>query len=188
MSAEQSDTVSTDHETVPVELRGVDDADDATLSDVWVAEQPIGNLLDSCRQTISTLETRQEELEAENEQLRDRIATLEGRVTPDPSSKDYDEKTRDEKVREVRLSCARKATQQGGKGSLEYTDVLTLFDHRPSAGHAYTLLRLAAELAGFSYVKRDGENDQLRVTLDDVKDDSIFHGVNKDHNNEGPQQ
>lgn len=121
---------------------------------------------------------RIEELEAENEELRERIATLEGRVTPDPSTKEYDEMSRDERVRQVRLSCARKATNNSGKAAIDYNDVLTLFDFHPSAGYAYKLLKIAGELDGFTHEKREGENNRLCVRMDAVNDESVFHAVN----------
>lgn len=181
MSTNQSsgDSIDSAHETVPVELRGADSVEDASLSDVWVAGNPIGKLLHSCRETIDDLKTQQDELKAENQQLRERVASLEGRVTPDPTAKEYDEMSRDERVRAVRLSCARKAANNKGKASYDYNDVDTLLDHHPSTGYCFKLLKLAAGLDGFEYEKRSDGNDRLIVTLDDVKDESILHTVNK---------
>lgn len=124
-------------------------------------------------------------LQAENEELRERVATLEGRVTPDPSTKDYDEMSRDERVRQIRLSCARKAENNGGKAAIDYNNVMTLFDYHPSVGYAYKLLKLAGELDGFTHEKRTNGNDRLCVNLDEVNDESVFHAVNKDKRKEG---
>lgn len=184
MSADNSE-----YETIELEVRSNDGGENPNMTDVWVAGQPIGTLIERALQKTKTLEDENKQLRGQVTTLEERVATLEGRVTPDPSSKDYDSKTRAEKVREVRLSCVSSAKQNNrGKGSLEYTDVMTLFDHRPSAGHAYTLLKLAADMAGFEYEKRDGKNDRLRVTLADVNDETVFHGVNKPQNNEGGSQ
>ncbi|WP_248908130.1 bZIP transcription factor [Halocatena marina] len=179
MSTDHSHPDAAGNRTIPVELRGVDALEEVSLGDIWVAGQPIGILVEKSLERSKELEQRYEELEAENQRLRERIATLEGRVVPDPTTKDYEEKTRDEKVREVRLSCARKATNNSGKASIDYNDVMTLFDHHPSVGHTYTLLKRAATLDGFDYEKRDDGNDRLCVNLDDVKDESVFHAVNK---------
>jgi hypothetical protein len=126
-----------------------------------------------------------ETLEAETADLRDRIATLEGHVTPDPATKEYDEKTRDERVREVRLTIARTASNNGGKAAMDYNDVLMLFNGHPSPGYAYKLLELAANLDGFDYEKREGANDRLCVNMAAVNDEAVFHAVNKDESGEG---
>lgn len=130
---------------------------------------------------VNDKDDRIDELEAENEELRTRVEQLESRA-PDPATKDYDDKTREEKVSEVRVSCCRKAQQNGGGAAIDYNDVMTLFDHHPSAGHTYKLLQLAANLGGFSYEKRDGANDRLRVDLTAVKDEAVLSRVNKDVN------
>lgn len=130
---------------------------------------------------VNEKDDRIDDLEAANEELRTRIEELESRA-PDPATKDYSSKTREEKVGEVRVSCCRKAQQNGGKAAIDYNDVLTLFDHQPSAGHSYTLLKLAANLGGFSYEERDGNNDRLQVDLTAVKDEAVLSRVNKDMN------
>lgn len=130
---------------------------------------------------VNKKDDRIDDLEAENEELRTRVEQLESRA-PDPATKDYSDKTREEKVSEVRVSCCRKAQQNGGGAAIDYNDVMTLFDHHPSAGHTYKLLKLAANLGGFSYEKRDGANDRLRVDLTAVKDETVLSRVNKDVN------
>lgn len=134
---------------------------------------------------VNEKDERIETLETELDDLRERLATLEGRVTPDPTTKTYDEKTRDERVREIRLTVARKATQTGGKAAMDYNDVLMLFNGHPSPGYAYKLLTLAANMDGFTYEKREGANDRLCVKMAAVSDESVFHAVNKDEPGEG---
>jgi predicted RNase H-like nuclease (RuvC/YqgF family) len=134
---------------------------------------------------VNEKDERIETLEADLDDLRERLATLEGRVTPDPTTKAYNEKTRDERVREIRLTVARKATQTGGKASMDYNGVLMLFNGHPSPGYAYKLLDLAANMDGFTYEKREGTNDRLCVDMAAVSDESVFHAVNKDEPSEG---
>lgn len=121
---------------------------------------------------------RVENLETENEQLKERVAELEGNVNPDPTNKEYDDLTRDEKVRKVRETLLSEAQQRrNGKAKMDYKGVLLLFDNRPSAGHVYQLMEIAAEEEGFDYVDADGK--AIRVNSNAVKDDGLFHAVNK---------
>lgn len=126
-----------------------------------------------------------EALQAENEELRERIAELEGRVTPDPSTKDYDEMSRDERVRQIRVSCAQKTVNNGGKAAIDYNDIMTLFDYHPSVGYAYKLLKLAGELEGFTHETREDANNRLRVDMAAVNDEAVVHAVNNRNNGGG---
>lgn len=118
-----------------------------------------------------------EALERENRDLRDRVAELEGRVTPDPERKEYDELTKAEKVHAVRTLVARTAAKQSGKAYVGYRDVLARFDQHPSRGHAYDLMDAAGNADGFTYGEHNGTK-RLRVTLDAVTDTSVLHAVN----------
>ena len=138
----------------------------------------VENTLEATRQALQLLNDDVDELREENADLRERVAHLEGEVTPDPSSKPYNEKSRDEKVREVRIALGRKARQQGGKASMTYTDVLSLFGNHPSRGHSYKLMELAANLDGFEYDQHGGDQIRLLVNLDTVNDDAVLHAVN----------
>jgi len=91
---------------------------------------------------------------------------------------------RGERVFQVRVALARKAMKSNGRASYRYDDVLSQFDQRPSAGYAYTLLELAAAADGYRYGEHNGEK-QLRVNIDAVNDDAVFHGVNKEKRGEG---
>ena len=62
---------------------------------------------------------RLNDLDAENDRLRNRVAELEGRVTPDPAGKDYAELTRDEKVHRIRVALVRKAKDNCGAASMK---------------------------------------------------------------------
>lgn len=120
---------------------------------------------------------RIEDLEEGNADLRERLPRHEGEVTPNPSAKPYQAKTRDERVREVRIALGRKARQQGGKTSMTYTDVLALFGNHPSRGPSYKLMELAANLDGFDYDQGGGDQIRLLVNLGAVNDDAVLHAV-----------
>lgn len=53
-------------ERTPVELRDCDSIDDATLENIWIADQPVGILMKSLGERVATLED-------ENEHLRERL-------------------------------------------------------------------------------------------------------------------
>lgn len=137
-----------------------------------------------------TLKPRLDDLEAENEQLRDRVAELEAAVTPNPASKDYRKKSRAEKVFELRVSICRQAMKNRGRAAKDYSDVASVFNDHPSDGHCYQLMKLAADhdaetrrsnYDGFEYESRpSGKNDRLTVTVEDVNDERVLHAVNKD--------
>lgn len=125
------------------------------------------------------LQDRVEDLETENAQLRDRLADLEEIVDPDPASRDYTELSREQKVHRVRRALVEQAaTQQTGKTSMAYDDVQWLFDGHPSPGHAYDLMELAGNLAGFEHVDPDDRQQQIRVDLDAVNDETLIRAAN----------
>jgi DNA repair exonuclease SbcCD ATPase subunit len=164
--------------------RQLNDAEERAASAQERAEQADA-LAKRALDLVNEKDERIETLEAETAEVRERLATLEGRVTPDPATKEYDEKTRDERVREIRVTIARTASNSGGKAAMDYNDVLMLFNGHPSPGYAYKLLELAANLDGFTYEQREGANDRLCVNMDAVSDESVFHAVNKDETGEG---
>jgi regulator of replication initiation timing len=139
---------------------------------------------DHLSKQIAQDRARMVELEEENEQLRETVADLRSRVDPDPTGKDYDEMDRGERVFRVRVALARKAAKSNGRATYRYDDVLSQFDQRPSAGYAYTLLEIAGEADGYRYGEHNGEK-QLRVNLDAVNDDAVFHAVNNEKRGEG---
>lgn len=174
-------TLREEKESMGQEIQSLREQHQETERWVRQAEGIAQNALDFATEK----DDRIDELEAENEELRERIATLEGRVTPDPTTKDYDEMSRDERVRQIRVSCARKAVNNGGKAAIDYNNVMTLFDYHPSVGYAYKLLKLAGGLEGFTHETREAANNRLRVDMDAVNDESVFHAVNKDENGGG---
>lgn len=68
--------------------------------------------------------------------------------------KEYRDLTREEKVHGLRVELARRATDNGGRRQVDATTVREeVFDGRPSEGHARTLMRLAGEADGFTYLR-----------------------------------
>jgi cell division septum initiation protein DivIVA len=56
-----------------VELRGVSGDEDPALEHIWIADQPLGKLLDAQQQRIK-------DLESENEQLREELVELDAKL------------------------------------------------------------------------------------------------------------
>jgi hypothetical protein len=124
------------------------------------------------------------ELEQENEDLRERVAELEGAVDPNPTGKEYDDMNRGERVFRVRVAVARRAADSNGKGSYVYKDVSTLFNEQPSSGYCFKLLREAAEADGFDF-DESTRPKRLTVNLDGVNSDAIVHAVKNNNWTEG---
>lgn len=61
---------------VPVELRDVDDVDEAALENIWIADQPLGILLKNLGQRVVHLENTVEELQSAEGDLEE--------VAPEP--------------------------------------------------------------------------------------------------------
>lgn len=156
------------------------------LSNIWIADQPVGKIIDRLNDRVDELEKESKqlqqentELQQENERLRDRVGELETKVDPDPMSLSYEEMDRDERVRKLRQTLVEEALRSVSrtKAQMKYRDVQFLFDNHPSAGYAYKLMRLAAEADGFEFV--DDTPKRIRVNTEAVKDDAYFHTVNK---------
>lgn len=118
---------------------------------------------------------RIDELEAE-------VAELQGAVDTDLHFREWKEMTKKDKVRRIQAELVESAQQtQNGKDSMDYQDVIWLFNNRPSAGHVYNLMEVAAEGDGFMYEEgKDGRNNSLLVDLDAVKSDAVFQRLNKE--------
>ena len=116
------------------------------------------------------------------EELEDRVSELEELVDPDPGSVAYEQLTRDQKVHRVRVALLEQAND-GKPPAMKYKDVQWLFDGRPSPGHAYDLMELAAEADGYVYDKAGNGNiegeKRIRVEPDAVNDERVIHAANK---------
>lgn len=116
-------------------------------------------------------------------ELADRIERIEQVVDTDLDALAYEQMTKRDKVREVRSTMIRQA-RQGGRASLTYDAVRSIFGGRPSPGHAYDLMRAAAEAEGFDYQDRADRDNRIVVKLDAVKDEALIRAAN----NEPPEQ
>lgn len=133
-------------------------------------------LPDANRRMLNYLRDRVEDLETENESLRERLANLESIVDPDPSA-DYSELPKSRKVYKLRKALVEEAAQATGTAKMDYKEVRWLFDGQPSVGHTYDLMELAGQLDGFSY---DTEpQHRITVKLDGVNDETLVHAANK---------
>lgn len=115
------------------------------------------------------------------ENIEQQVAELEKVVDPDPGAVEYDQLTKEQKVRRVRKTLLKNAAE-GRAPVMKYRDVMYLFDSNPSAGHCYTLMERAADADGFYYETGghgDGEK-RIRVEPDGVNDNALIHAVNNE--------
>ncbi|MFB6201579.1 MAG: hypothetical protein ABEI98_06180, partial [Halorhabdus sp.] len=107
---------------------------------------------------------RIDDLEAEVEELRELIEEHDRVVDTDLDGKSYEQLTRTDKVREIRRALVEEAAGSAtNKASMEYQDVRWLFNGRPSTGHVYDLMAVAAQESGFHYQERE---DDSRLVVD----------------------
>lgn len=136
--------------------------------------------IEALSRKVDTMREELWDLQEKVEGLEDRIADLESLKNPNPEATDYDSMDRDTKVQKVRLALIdRAATRPTGKARMEYNEVLALFDHHPSSGHVYDLMRLAANLDGFRYKTPMGDNNAVLVDLEAVKNETMLSYANK---------
>lgn len=121
---------------------------------------------------------RIDDLEAENEELRERLEKLEMVVKPDPARSDWKNLTHEDKVLQIRKLLAEQAGANGGSAAMGYNEIRAAFDYKPSVGAAYNLMDSAATIDGFELDERTGQK-RLTVKLADVNDDAGFHRLNK---------
>lgn len=123
------------------------------------------------------------------EKLEDRVAELEAVVETDMDSLEYEQMTKQDKVRVVQQKLVEDADgKANGKAAMNYRNVKWLFDRKPSPGHCYDLMRLAGQEPGFEYQEFSGDKtNRLIVDLGEVKAPSAFHAVNKAAKEEGGQ-
>ncbi len=139
---------------------------------------------------------RANELEAENEELREeldrtiyRVAELE-LCLPDNKA-DYDTLDFDQKVGMVRKELMERAyVALNNRSKMDYKTVMwSVFDGNPSVGHCYKLMEYAArDTPGITYADPENGSKQVRIDLDEVLDETKaqagFSRVNKDEQEE----
>lgn len=108
-------------------------------------------------ETVEDLTERVADLEAQVEVLEDRA--------PSPDDQTYQEMDRMDKAAVVESKLQAEADATNGTAQMSYTDVVRVFDGRPSAGHAYDIMETAATADGIS-LGQDPDG-QKRITYDD---------------------
>jgi hypothetical protein len=115
------------------------------------------------------------------DELEETVAEMQELIDPDPGSTEYEQLTKAQKVRQIRVALLKEAQQNNrGVAQMKYKDVMWLFDGHPSAGHCYNLMERAADLDGFAYDQPGGSGGDKRVRVDsaDVNDETLIHAVN----------
>lgn len=107
--------------------------------------------------------------------LVDRLRAVEERLArieelADPDGLEWERMDRSEKVRRVRQHLVNRAKKRDGKASLDYREVIALFDGHPSDGTAYSLMEAAGTKDGFDCGTRHGGNKRVTVDLGRLKD------------------
>jgi len=110
------------------------------------------------RARIAELAEVVENLQAEIDVLKDRA--------PSPSEKQYEQMSKADKAQVVRSKLKEEAKSRGGKAAVQYNDVIRMFDGRPSTGHAYDIIKTAAEAKGYDYNESPEGKKRLTVNLD----------------------
>jgi hypothetical protein len=114
------------------------------------------------------------EQEREISDLREELTAVQLRLSEQDDDRAYESYTVDEKVGIVREYAFEKALDRGGRVTLDYDDVIyEIFDGKPSADHAYKLMRLAAEARGFEY-RKSRRPKELAVNAAEAKQTAAF--------------
>lgn len=147
-------------------------------------QQDLKGALSALKSTRSEVDELRDELMEERRRrhkAEQRIDVLEAKVDPDPHTKEYSDLSKPEKVRMLREELVKRASStQSGKAQMDYKDVQYHFDSQPSPGHCYDLMELVENEDGFRYADPTDGKKCIRVDSDAVKDESLFHGANKD--------
>lgn len=133
--------------------------------------------LDALSQANTALWDEIDDLKAENERLRDRVATLERVVDPDGIETDYGGLSREQKAFRLRTALVREALESNGRAAMNYKQVKSLFGNRPSPGHAYDLMDHAADADGFQ-IDETADARRLTVKTESVNDETVIHAAN----------
>lgn len=113
------------------------------------------------------------DLEAETEDLRERVVSLELRLSEHDDDRSYESLSIDEKIGLVREHAYQVACDGHGRAALDYKDIrYGCFDGRASADTCYRLMRRAAgydeggeqvqDVPGFEF---DGSTRPMRLTV-----------------------
>lgn len=113
------------------------------------------------------------------EELAETVERLDRVVDTDLDVREYGQLTKKDKVRQIRTTLIRKAGQTG-QAAMRYDAVRSIFNHHPSAGYAYDLMRAAGEAEGFDYQEFDDRDNRIVVKTDAVNDETLIRRANND--------
>lgn len=149
---------------------------DYNIGDLWFGGIPIGNMLDALNQFKQNQETV-------NQEVMDRLVALESEVAPDTGHKSFEEMTSAQKDRKLKIVLMRKAKKNGGKGSMDYNQVGSVFNGIPSDQTCYNIMRRIGRdnpETGFIYKDEGHGQKSLRVDLEKVTNDSLLQELVKE--------
>lgn len=117
---------------------------------------------------IGALEEDIEQLQSDRDELRDRVVSVELRVSEFDDDRDYTDLSRDDKIGRVRQFAFERAADGRGR-SVDYSNVQEHFEDgsvTPSRDHCYDLMRWAAHAEGFQFQEPTSANNRLVVDPD----------------------
>lgn len=118
--------------------------------------------------------------------LAERVAQLELRLSALDEDREYAALSVDEKIGQVREHAFEKATGTTGKAALDYNAIKwEVFGGEPSADHCYTLMERAADIDGFAVKTPPSGNRSLVCDATAAKRGAVFSSANKDAPTEG---
>lgn len=147
------------------------------MSDMEERVDQLEKLVEALRRKLNSKSETIEEHEREIGALRNRVAELENLVEPDPGKGEYDQLSKDRKVWRIRKKLAETAAEGRGAASMDYKDIMWLFDGHPSSGHCYNLMERAGEVDGYEYDKAPDGQRRITVELEGVNDERLLHSV-----------
>jgi len=92
--------------------------------------------------------------------------------------REYGQLTKKDKVRQIRTTLLRKADD--GQAAMKYDAVRSIFNHHPSAGYSYDLMRAAGEAEGFDYQEFDDRDNRIVVNTEAVNDETLIRRANNE--------
>lgn len=138
--------------------------------------EELQTLVEALRRKINTVAGHVDEID-------ERLSEIEAVVDTDLDAVAYERMTKQDKVREIRAYLYDLGSRSAkGRASMDYREVRTLFNGRPSPGHCYDLMKLAGGAEGFEYddASREDRNKRITVETEAVNDDAVFHAANKE--------
>lgn len=113
----------------------------------------------------------------ENTTLLDQLGELQNRLadveahTPDPSTTEYENLSRQDKIAAIRRGLVEEAKNSGGTAAGGYREVKQRFDGKPADSHCYDLMEDVANAPGFTFGKLPPSyKKRIKVDLAEVEE------------------